>query len=236
MLNPKLDKKSLTRAFAVDKRLVIENFISPDIAERIRKYCLESVPFNMIYVLDGQYQVTSQAEMAAMNAQQKEQINQKIMLAASQGEGFLYGGYMIKRQEQTDEKMRFLQDVVTYLNSEEPLAMIRGITGQEDINCAEGQYTRFTPGHFLTRHHDDAENRHRRLAYVLGLTKEWHPDWGGLLQFYQQDGTPRDAWMPRFNCLSLFEVSHVHAVTYITPYAKAPRLSLTGWFRAGQAE
>jgi Rps23 Pro-64 3,4-dihydroxylase Tpa1-like proline 4-hydroxylase len=53
-----------------------------------------------------------------------------------------------------------------------------------------------------------------------------------LLQFFEDDGTPRDAWAPQFNSMSLFDVRHVHSVTFIAPFALEPRLSLTGWFRA----
>jgi Rps23 Pro-64 3,4-dihydroxylase Tpa1-like proline 4-hydroxylase len=66
---------------------------------------------------------------------------------------------------------------------------------------------------------------------VFSATWGWHPDWGGLLQFYQEDGTPEDAWSPGFNTLSLFDTSYIHSVTYVTPFAQAPRLSLSGWFR-----
>jgi Rps23 Pro-64 3,4-dihydroxylase Tpa1-like proline 4-hydroxylase len=71
-----------------------------------------------------------------------------------------------------------------------------------------------------------------RIENVLGLSKAWHPDWGGLLQFYEEDGTPGDAWIPHFNCLNLFDIRHIHSVTYVTPFAGEPRLSLTGWFRS----
>ena len=54
-----------------------------------------------------------------------------------------------------------------------------------------------------------------------------------LLQFFEDNGTPRDAWVPGWNVLSLFDVRHVHSVTYVAPFAGAPRLSITGWFRAG---
>ena len=53
----------------------------------------------------------------------------------------------------------------------------------------------------------------------------------GLLLFYEQNGTPRDAWAPGFNTVSMFDIRHIHAVTYVAPYALEPRLSLTGWFR-----
>ena len=89
-----------------------------------------------------------------------------------------------------------------------------------------------TPGQFLTRHKDDITAEGRRIAYVMGFSKDWHPDWAGLLNFYEDDGSGRDFWIPAFNSLSLFDVRHVHSVSYVTPFAKQQRLSLTGWFCA----
>ncbi|WP_338456665.1 2OG-Fe(II) oxygenase family protein [uncultured Alteromonas sp.] len=37
---------------------------------------------------------------------------------------------------------------------------------------------------------------------------------------------------PEFNTLSLFDVKHIHSVTYVTPFAKQPRYALTGWIKA----
>ncbi|MFT4939017.1 MAG: SM-20-related protein [Paraglaciecola sp.] len=88
------------------------------------------------------------------------------------------------------------------------------------------------PGHYLTRHNDVNPKKQRRVAYVLSLSKHWHPDWGGLLQFYQPDGTPKDAWAPQFNSMALFDVNHVHGVSYVAPFATQAKYSITGWFRA----
>ena len=237
MINPDLNTEALAQSFRVDKRLMVENFLLPDVAERMRDACLTSVPFDMQYVLDNKYQSLSQKEAAKYSPQEQQAINNRIFAAASQGVGFLYDGYLKSRVKDSldnilNEKLAFLHDVFSYIGSEEVLSQIRNITGKDEITGAEPQYTRFTPGHFLTRHRDVVGGRQRRIAFVLGLTKDWHPDWGGLLQFYQEDGSPRDAWMPRFNVLSIFDVSHIHAVTYVTPFAQAPRLSLTGWFVA----
>ncbi len=234
MINPDLDSQSLASSFKQDNRLMIENFLLPDVAARIHDACLDSVPFNIVYVLDGIYQSKSEQDMAGLSPQQKQELNTKILTAAGQGVGFLYCGYLMSRAEKTqNKKLAFLHKVFEYIGSEEVLSFVRKMTGNDDITGAEPQYTRFTPGHFLTRHRDVVPGRGRRFAFVLGMTRGWHPDWGGLLQFYQEDGTPRDAWMPRFNVLSIFDVSHIHAVTYVTPYARVPRLSLTGWFVAG---
>jgi len=239
MINKNLDTNALAAAFAVDKRLVIEDFLLPDVAERMHDAMIDSVPYQIHYVLDDKYQSLSREDAAKDTPEQQKTINRKILEAASRGVGFIYDGYLKSRVEtgpehESNEKLTFLHEVFDYIGSEEVLSTISKITGRTDLTGAEPQYTRFTPGHFLTRHRDVVTNERRRIAFVLGLTKGWHPDWGGLLQFYQEDGTPRDAWTPRFNVLSIFDVSHIHAVTYVAPYARASRYSLTGWFIDGR--
>ena len=235
MLNPDLDIEALASSYMVDKRLAIDNFLQDDVAEQIHSACVDSVPYEIQYVLDGKYQSMSRAEAAQSSPEQQRAINARIMAAASQGVGFLYDGYLKSRVKTTadsmlNDKLIFLHDVFRKIGSEDILSLISRITGETGINGAEPQYTRYNPGHFLTRHRDVVGGRDRRIAFVLGFTKDWHPDWGGLLQFYREDGTPRDAWTPRFYVLSIFDVSHIHAVTYVTPFAGAARYSLTGWF------
>ena len=237
MINPSLDVGALASEFKTDRRLMVKHFLQADIAERARSACMQHVPFSTHYVLNNMYQSKTAEEMAKLNQQDREAINKQVFSAASQGVGFIYEGYLKSRinteqNSQANLELAFLHQVFDYLSSEEVLSTIKQITGNQDITGAEPQYTRFTPGHFLTRHLDVIPGRGRRYAFVLGLTKGWHPDWGGLLQFYEQDGTPRNAWIPQFNVLSLFDVSHIHSVTYVTPFAAEQRLSLTGWFVA----
>ncbi len=238
MINSDLDLEALANAYKIDNRLVIKNFLFPDITERMHDACLSSVPFETHYVLDGKYKSQSPADVAALSLAEKQRINNNITAAASQGIGFLYEGYLKSRAKLnqggvSNKKLAFLHEIFEYMSSDDVLNRIKQITGSQDINGAETQYTRFTPGHFLTRHQDIIPGRERRFVFELGMTKNWHPDWGGLLQFYEKDGTPSNAWMPQFNVLTIFEVSHIHSVTYVNPYASEPRLSLTGWFVQG---
>ena len=233
MLNPELDIPKLAEAFRQDKRLRIDNVLAPGIAEKIREACLKDVPFDYVYHLDGQNLVTSQEDMSAMGKVHQQNLHRRVMQHASEGVGFIYCGYRMDRvRNDENEALHFLHDVFLYLNSQEMLDFIQAVSGRDDIVSVDGQYTRYTPGQFLTRHSDDITEEGRRLAYVCGFTRNWHPDWGGLLLFYEKDGTPRDFWMPGFNTLSLFDVQHIHSVSYVTPFAKEPRLSLTGWFRS----
>ena len=234
MLNPNLDKQKLAREFAVDGRIRIDDILDPELAERIRDICLKSVPFEYLSYVDGENIVIPAESLANLDPAEAQALQSKVVTAASEGIGFFYCGYMMGRAQQDpeDDDMRLLHSMFDLVNSEEMLSLISEITGRSDLLSAEAQFTRYMSGQFLTRHSDDLANDTRRLAYVMAFSKNWHPDWGGLLQFYENDGTPRDMWMPKFNSMTVFEVQHVHSVSYVTPFAAEQRLSLTGWFRS----
>lgn len=234
MLNPALDTAVLADKYRQDERVRIESVLDPVIAEQIRDYCLSEVQFEFAHFRDGECRSWTGDDVNGKTPADLQKVQQDIWDLAKKGIGFQYGSYMMRRanKDSSNEKLRFLHSVFDFLNSEEMLSFVREVTGSDDLLTADAQYTRYTPGQFLTRHRDTVEGNGRRVAYVLGFSKNWHPDWGGLLQFYEEDGTPRNAWTPQFNCLNLFGIRHIHAVTYVTPFADEPRLSLTGWFRS----
>lgn len=233
MLNPALDRKALAKEFRRDQRIRIRSVLRPEVADRIRLACAEKVPFDYVYFAGDAVRVVGERDMASMAASSKAQLSQELMKNATRGIGYLYCGYVMNESRaNAGGDLAFLYEVFEYLNSPELLGFIAEVTGRDDLVRADAQYTRYSAGQYLTRHRDVIEGKARRLAYVFGFTRNWHPDWGGLLQFYEDDGTPRDAWAPEFNCLSLFDIRHVHSVSYVTPFAGEARLSLTGWFYA----
>jgi SM-20-related protein len=118
------------------------------------------------------------------------------------------------------------------LNHPDTIDTLRQITGEPAIAYADMQATRYRPGDFLTRHDDDVPEKHRLFAYVLGMTRGWKPEWGGLLHFTDRDDRLIDTIAPRFNALSLFAIRQPHSVSYVAPYASADRISVTGWLRS----
>jgi len=234
MLNPDLNAEELAARFGEDGRVRTENLLDPAIAERVREAARSDVPYEFLSNIDGKNVAIPSSEMAAFDAEQGQDFRRKLLDQAARGVGFFYCGYMMARKldDTASESLQFLHSVFEYLNSDEMLSFVSAVTGRDDLKSADAHFTRFTPGQFLTRHRDENVNEQRRIAYVLSLSKNWHPDWGGLLQFFEDDGNPRDAWSPTFNSLSLFDVRHVHSVTFVTPFAMEPRLSVTGWFRA----
>jgi len=59
----------------------------------------------------------------------------------------------------------------------------------------------------------------------------YFPDWGGYLNFYDDDGDVIAGYRPRFNALNLFAVPQQHNVSFVPPFAAVARYAITGWFR-----
>lgn len=227
--NPNFDLEKTQHEYAVDKRTRIFDVLEMEDAGKLAFSLHDDLSYTNAYVRNGEFKTSTSDELAALSHAEQQAFTKDLFEQASKGVGFYYG----RNALQIDlSENGIIQQAIQWLNSPTTLDAIKKISGFDDIVAASAQATRYYPGHFLTRHNDVHESEQRRVAYVLNLTPDWHPDWGGLLQFYQQDGTPLDAWAPLFNTMALFDVNHVHSVTYVAPYAKKPRLSITGWFRA----
>lgn len=121
-----------------------------------------------------------------------------------------------------------------FLTSPEMLALVRRLTGRDDIAFADGRATRYREGHFLTTHDDDVSVKHRVAACVVGLTHAWRAEWGGQLQFLDGEGHVAEGFVPRSYALNLLAVPQPHLVSPVTALAGplAARFSVTGWFRS----
>ncbi|WP_371194021.1 2OG-Fe(II) oxygenase family protein [Glaciecola sp. SC05] len=228
-LNPLHTLSNYAEQYGVDKRLRLFDIFTPKTAGDIATHIHQDLEFKNAYVDDGEFKLISTEDLQALGTQKQQALTQRIYKQASEGVGFLYSKSDIY-DNPTDFTLS--QQVWQWLNSKAVLEGIRAMTGIDDINGANAQATRYYPGHFLTRHNDVNDKDNRRVAYVLNFTPKWHPDWGGLLQFYHDNGNPKDTWVPIFNSLALFDVTHPHAVSYVAPFARHPRLAITGWFTA----
>lgn len=127
-----------------------------------------------------------------------------------------------------------VDEALAFLNSPAFIAFARGVTGDARIDFADAQATRYRPGHVLTTHDDRSPGKNRLHAYVLNLTRNWSPDWGGALIFPSTTGAAINGFTPTFNALNLFRVPQLHAVTQVTDFARNDRLAITGWLRTRQ--
>lgn len=213
-------------AFGDDDRYRLASAIPDDTARTVAEHLRTRSDWHLTMNVGGQNARVLPEALAAYPKDQREQLSRDLYANAAKGRGFHYDSIDLTGDEEGP-----LGDLFRTIQSSATLQAVSELTG-EPVASVSGQATRYRPGQWLTRHKDDPRGETRRLAYVLSLTERWHPDWGGLLQFFEDDGTPRDAWMPGLGVLSLFHVRHVHSVTYVAPWAEAPRLAVTGWFSA----
>lgn len=232
MINPSLDISELHRQFSEDGRIQIPDVLDPAVAERLFLCLDREVPWTLAYI-DGEESVTVAHErLKNLDAHDGATIQQRIQHRARTRFQFMYNSYMmveayVEKRNPHLPLHRFLE----FLNTQPFLNFVRAVTGVADIIKADAQATRYISGHFLKRHDDTREEEGRQVAYVLSLTRDWEADWGGLLQFMDANGNVIETFMPRYNALNLFKVPMDHCVSYVTPYARRPRYSITGWLR-----
>ncbi len=221
------DLVGLSSLLIQDKHLVIEDFLTKEFSKRIG-LCLEKeVDWGVACRIDKISKTFLQANDFTdldleVQAKFKSQSHEEFQ--------FLYNTYMmVTAYLDKRDPSHFLNRVLEWLNTKETLDFFRRLTQQKNIVKTTAQATRYLPGHFLTQHNDENIEEGRLYAYVLGLSKDWNPDWGGILNILDDKGNIVKSIAPKYNSLSLFKVPQNHFVSYVTPFAKRERLSITGW-------
>ncbi len=211
-LDPRLDAAALAALYRPNRRLHVRGVFTPETAQVLHRYLAEEVQWSLV-LNDGE-----QAREATPTQRRQFEPGRELELAAFAYERAREGfQFLYERQSVPEEatarasEPTVLNRFVDFLNSPPFIAFARTVTGAHDIDWADAQATRYGPGHFLTRHDDSSGARNRRVAYVVNLTPEWNTDWGGLLQFLDQDGHVARAYAPRFNAINLFSVPQAHA-------------------------
>jgi hypothetical protein len=91
--------------------------------------------------------------------------------------------------------------------------------------------SRYRSGHFLAPHLD---KNNGKLAFVINLSRNWFPKYGGNLHFLNDNRTEiLHTLTPTFNNLVLFEVPPEgipHYVSHVAPNVKNTRYAVSGWY------
>ncbi|MEM7704150.1 MAG: 2OG-Fe(II) oxygenase family protein [Pseudomonadota bacterium] len=165
----------------------------------------------------------SATELREMPAAQQAAIAENLRRQARAGFSFSY-----MRRDVLPAQVTFCAAWAQWLAAPESLAFWQTLTGNTNLKRADAHACLYRPGHFLRTHDDTYSGKERRFAYVMNLTQEWEPDWGGLLHFVR-DGVSHGALTPSFNGLNIFRVPQDHFVSQVASYARQGRYSITGW-------
>ncbi len=234
-INPKLDRRLLAAAFAQTGRVQIRDVLTEETARNLHQLVSRQTEWGLAWHAgaDGPHNVPA-PDLRKMPQAEQAAIQQKLHAALKGRDyGFLYAQYpMVWAYLQGWAPGGPHEAVVELINDDPLMALVREVTAMNDLIKADAQATLYAPHHFLATHDDSHVAEGWRVAYVLNLCAEdWRPEWGGYLNFYDDEGDIIQGFKPRFNALNLFRVPQRHAVSYVPPFAPHARFAITGWFR-----
>lgn len=238
-INPGLDRPALAKQFSADSRLQIRDVLTRETAEEIRMILAQHTPWGIATQAGaadtpGPQQILQRELATADGKQRAQRLAQTAYQAAANGEyAFNFAQYSLVQgfQEKWDEGGPH-DLLLEYLNTQEFLQLVRDVTGISELFKADGQATLFAGQHFLAHHIDSHVAEGWRVAYVMNFTRDdWKPDWGGYLNFFDDEGDIVAGFKPRFNALNLFLVPTPHSVSFVPPFAPVGRFAITGWLR-----
>lgn len=231
-IRERLDRAAIRSVFQRTGRIHIPGLFAAEAALRIHRALEHETPWQLS-LNAGQRNVTLTPEQVElMTPADQVLLVDSINRSATSGFQYIFHNFPLHDlYAQRQHLDHCLMDVYRYLNSTHFLEFARDVTGCADIALADAQATLFRPGHFLTAHDDMEIGKERLVAYVLNFTPQWRADWGGILQFIDEDGHVAEGFTPAFNALNLLRVPQKHSVSYVTPSAQGGRYSITGWLR-----
>jgi SM-20-related protein len=228
-LNPGLNRAALADEFRAHGRINIADVLTRASCDRLHHCLRDEIHYRLCTIIGGRVR-------SLENLSPEERHTCSIAAwreVGIRGFQFLYDMHLISSAgEPYADSRHYFAQLVRFLNGPEFLGFAREITGIVNFEFADAQATLYRSGHFLTAHDDDVPKTKRVLAYVLGFTPVWRPEWGGLLEFVNRTGHVDAGFLPGLNTLKLFRVPMSHYVSVVAPYAQAGRYSITGWLRA----
>ena len=238
-INPDLDRAALAEEFGPHRRVQIRDVLTTDTAEELRNVLAKATPWGLASQAGSDLTHAPQAmraeEIATPAGREKmQQLAIDSHKAASEGEyAFLYARYSLLEAYRGKWNPDGPHDILLeYLNTPEFLQLVMDVTGVKGLIKADGNATLFGQQHFLAHHIDSHVDEGWRVAYVLNMTiDEWKPDWGGYLNFFDDDGDVVQGFRPRFNSLNLFQVPQPHSVSVVPQFAPVGRFAISGWLR-----
>jgi Rps23 Pro-64 3,4-dihydroxylase Tpa1-like proline 4-hydroxylase len=235
-LNPDLDRAALAATFARDGRVQVRSFLTDETAKEVGTILARETPWGIAWQAGEQDgpQAIEAPELRAAAREKQTAINQATYRSAAAGEyAFQFARYPILNAYLGKWHEGSPQDLLLeYINAPEFMSFVREVTGIPELVKADAQATLFGPGQFLGKHSDSHVAEGWKVAYVMNFCPDdWNPDWGGYLNFFNEDGDIVAGYRPRFNALNMFSVPRAHAVSFVPPFAPIGRFAITGWFR-----
>jgi Rps23 Pro-64 3,4-dihydroxylase Tpa1-like proline 4-hydroxylase len=231
-LDSRLNPAKLAPVFSRLGRMHLPGILEESSALQLHAAIAGDLPWNLHYNEGDDARDVPAAEFDALAAAERSRFMAVLYERARFGFQYCFDNFPVSDNHERGVLLDLpVMQAYELMSSPAMLEFARTLTGVREICVVDAQATRYRPGHFLTAHDDGDNAKGRIAAYVLNLTPAWRADWGGMLLFHDRDGHVAEGYTPSFNALNVMRVPALHSVSYVTPSAASPRLSITGWFR-----
>jgi SM-20-related protein len=228
-----LDPARIGPVFRRAGRLHVPDFLDPSGAAGLHEALVRSTTWSRSLLLGQKPFTLSSTEWDALPDARRAALESGMWEQARTGFHYAFDTWAVSDEVEAGRRTGHPAEAFyDFLNGPVFLDWVRATTGDERASYCDAQCTRYQPGDYLNGHTDEAEGKNRLFAYVMNLTPGWTVDWGGLLQFIDQDGHVAEAYTPAFNALNIFKVPQPHSVSMVAPFAGGDRLAVTGWIRS----
>lgn len=234
IVNPKIDVEFYKNEFEKNKVVVIKDFLTEETAEKIYKWFSEEMPSEW-WDVSTYPQKSGKGPSFVRNLEENYpeiKANYEFSLQAFSEGKFAYNFYRTKENHYEDCTCVEC-GIRKWLVKDECLNLLSTVTQNKYTDSDEVFAACYAVGDYLSPHVDSPNGT---LGFVYQLTKNWLPEYGGLLHFMddERENVERIE-VPTFNTLTLFylpeDKGKWHFVSPVSPGTPELRFSYTGWFK-----
>jgi Rps23 Pro-64 3,4-dihydroxylase Tpa1-like proline 4-hydroxylase len=218
------DIEHLKEEFNNKKKIIIKKILVPEFAEILLKYSLLDKNWVLAAGID---KVRYENKIDFANQKKNDMIGLEVNKAYSQNRF----SYIFHRTMNNKNPSLIEQNLRHLLESKDFINFLNSVTNMNLTKLTTMFMSRYRSGHFLSPHSDKGNGR---LAFVISLSKDWKPQYGGLLHFLSKDReTIIDTYCSIFNNMIIFgvdELDQPHFVSHVSLNVLFNRISIGGWY------
>ncbi len=231
LVNPALDLAALRARLQQDGIIQIDSWLPAATADHLHQCLQQQVTWDLAYSDHSHGRVIKADDLARMTPAEIRKTIDPAFAPEPDGFSFIYNTFRVIDAWQSGAQAGHpLYALAEALHAPAYLQTLRVLTTCERIKRLDLLAARYLPGHFLTPHDDVHEHEGREIAWILNLTRDWQPEWGGLLHVMDDArANVTHTFIPRYNSMVLFRPPRWHFVSQVANFARLPRYTLTGW-------
>lgn len=224
---------ALQQEFQTTRKVKISSLLHEMFAEKLYQHILR-MPDNQWYVACGIRNIKYEKKLLPMYQKKNQDNINEANKTFGKGEfSYTFHRAMNNVQNEISQFELILRNV---LGSQEFMQLLSKITQLPITQLNTMFLSRYRSGQFLSPHSDKGNGK---IAYVINLTKNWLPQYGGNLHFLSEDRKRIiETWTPEFNNMVIFYVppeeekdcGMPHFVGHVAPNVKNTRYAITGWY------